>query len=122
MKDFAIRIQNGKPTCIVVGQKKATTILQLVREVLSPASVAEAAALEAFMKCAGYEPDKDNLCGDEPYRLLSTSRFWTEEEDVLIAHARITTALQAADDAVKEFVGSILPDGDYTVSSGVVRL
>ena len=122
MKNFAIRIKDGKPDCLVSENTDFYNIDSFVRFVLELPEVAVDAAQKAAKQALGYQKDWNNICGQESNRALPTDDFWHTEEDITLAYLRITAALQSAEEAGRNFLSKILPDGDYITTWRLTRI
>ncbi len=122
MKEFSINIANGLPQSLFVNNRYCTTVDFFIELALGLPEHVRAIAVAEFRDQLGYEPNWRYLSGPESNYALPTNDVWRVLEDISDAHSRIVYALKAADNAAREELSRILPDGLYTVQHGVVKL
>jgi hypothetical protein len=126
MKKFAIRIKNGQPVSVVIPENGVVLSqdLDMLEHFVPCPPHAESVRVAAFRQ--GWEGYRHE---DATYRLwlfANGRQFYREMmhdlSEVAALHAQISQALERAQNAVDAFLATVVPDGDYTVESGVTKL
>lgn len=124
--ELSIRVTDGQIECAVINGNRIFGLERLIAIGLSitKISIEWDAAIKAAREYLGgtYANDgADNLFGSEDERPMKNG-FVYDMQPIEVAHQKLTGAIQAAADAAAQFRSKLVPDGDYTVSTGVVKI
>lgn len=124
--ELSIRVTDGQIECAVLNDAKGISLESLIMKALDidRQAIEWNAAIKAARDYLGGGYAKggwDNLIGSEDERPMKNG-FVYDMQPIEVAHQKLTGAIQAAADAAAQFRSKLVPDGDYTVSTGVVKI